>query len=240
MPFEDTNGSLGLNENAAFQVGRANVDKGTTVEKGVLFPWPNDPATSWMYFECTVECRLDSGIVVHRRLPQVNNAPDSLSPIALDDPNYAAYQQAGVNLRSNDRYTDIVQRMAHSQYWFRLYGQALRVGFQVPIPGLKSIGGVPAIPHDENPQWAFCRPLPGGDYGGVILWHARWSLWYTTAQPPTGNTWPVVDPSAFIDGVPALPSGLQSPFSQPDDNAQPSAPAAGKPDPGLFRPFFDS
>ena len=90
--------------------------------------------------------------------------------------------------------------------------------------GIQTIGGVPAIPYDKNPQWAFNRIAPGGNYGGVILWHAKWSLWYTTAVPPTSQTIPAADPSAHISSVVLPPSVIQAPFTAPDSNAVTSAP----------------
>lgn len=225
MAFRNNNAVLGIPEDDIYQVGASDVDPSTvgSAQKGFLLPFPADPSFSWVYYECNIEAKLDSGIVVHNRLPQVDNEPDSLG--ACD---YSAVDldklKGGVNLVSRDRYADIVQRMSHSRYWFRLYGQAIRVGFQVPIPSLKMIGGVPAIPHDENPQRAYNRILPGGNYGGVIMWHAVWSLWYTTAVPPRSNEIPAADPSSHTKGTDELPEGIQVPFTQPDDNAVSSAP----------------
>lgn len=96
----------------------------------------------------------------------------------------------------------------------------MRVGYQIPIPGIKTIGGVQAIPYDRNPQWAFNSIVPGGNYGGLILWRAQWSLWYTTASQPVNNTIPVADPTAHIDATAAPPAGIQVPYSGPDDNAE--------------------
>lgn len=224
MPFQNNNATSGIPEKDKFQVGRANVDRGEPAEQGTLLPWPNDPAASYVYYDCAIGVMLDSGIVVHNRLPQVNNAPDTIASINLDDPNLDQLTGFGVNLKCRDQYQDIVQRMGHARYWFRLWGQALRVGYQVPIPGIKMIGGVPVIPYDKNPQWGYNSIAPGGNYSGVILWRAQWSLWYTTAVPPTSNTIPVADPSAHISGTDQLPKGIQAPYSQADDNAQPSQP----------------
>lgn len=225
MAFKDTNTTLGISAGDKFQVGRANVDDGTVIEKDVLLPFPGDPSASWVYYDCTIGVMLDSGIVVHRHLPQVVSPNyDTLASCDLADANLDKIVGAGVNLKCQDQYADIVQRMGHARYWFRLWGQALRVGYQVPIPSIKMIGGVPAIPYDKNPQWAFNRIAPGGNYSGVILWHAAWSLWYTTLVPPTNNSIPVSDPSAHINGDAKLPKGVQAPYSQPDDNAQKSAP----------------
>lgn len=218
MPFLNNNVASKLSKADKFQVGNSNVDSDRFSDKGIEFPWPNDPSTSWVYYDCQVELVLDSGIVVHNRLPQVDKAPDTLASCDFDDPNIDR-RKGGVNLRCNDRYQDIVQRMGHSRYFFRLFGQAIRLGFQIPIPSLKSVGGVPVVPYDKIPQRAYNRMAPGGNYGGVILWIARWSLWYTTAVPPTNNTVPASDPSAHIRGDASQPSGIQVPYSLPDDDA---------------------
>lgn len=230
MPFKDTNTALGLPRKASFQVGRSNVDTETPlIEQGVGLPWVPDPAVSWIYYDCTVGVMLDSGIVVHNRLPQVNNLPDTLASAVLDDPTLDKVTSGGVNLNCQDQYTDIVQRMGHARYWFRLWGQALRVGHRVPIPGIKVIGGVPAIPYDRNPQWAYNTILPSGNYGGVVIWRGVWSLWYTTAVPPRGNyPTPAVDLAAHVSGATPLPTEMQAPYSQPDDNAEVTAPPAAR------------
>lgn len=225
MPFKNNNVAVGLAANAPFQQGRSNFDDNTNVEQGIGIPSPSDPAGSYVYYDCTVGVMLDSGIVVHNRLPQVNNLPDTLAAIAVDASNLDSFTSAGVSLNCNDQYADIIQRMGHARYWFRLWGQALRVGYQVPIPGIKTIGGVAAIPYDRNPQWAFNKIAPGGNFGGSILWHAVWSLWYTTLVPPISATIPAADPSAHIAGTATLPQGgIQAPFSQADDSASSSQP----------------
>ena len=222
MPFQNENVAVKLPVNAKFQVGRSNTDTNTVLENDITIPVMSNPQATWVYFDCTIGVMLDSGIVVHNRLPQVDNTPDTLAAtlLGLDDPNLDKLTpNGGVNLRCMDQYTDIVQRMGHARYWFRIWGQALRLRYQVPIPGIKTIGGVPAIPYDRNPQWAFNRIAPGGNYGGTILWHAQWSLWYTTAVPPRNNEIPAADPSAHIRGDARQPLSMQVPFSAPDSNA---------------------
>ncbi len=235
MPFKNANVERGLREDDPFQVGRADSDRATPlVEKGALLPWPSDPEVSWVYYECAVGTMLDSGLVVHNRLPQVDNAADSLGTQALDDPRDLAETGNGVNLSCRDQYADIVQRMGHARYWFRLWGQAMRVGLRIPIPKLVTIGGVAAIPYDRNPQWAYNAIAPGGNFGGVPLWIARWSLWYTTLVPTRGgsqNAIPAVDLAAHIRDTDKVPKEVQVPFSQVDDNAIPAKPNL-KPIPG--------
>ncbi len=208
-----------------------NEDRGV-LGKGILLPWSDNPEGSYLYYDCTIGVALDSGIVVHNRLPQVNRASDTLGSIPYDDPDMNKEIVKGVNLKCQDQYADIMQRMGHSRYWFRLWGRAIRVGYKVPIPSIKTIGGVVAIPYDKNPQWAYNRVAPGGNFGGVMLWMAQWSLWYTTLTPPVNNVIPVADPSALVtsrdfpNGEPKLPDGIQIPLTQPDDNAR-STPQTG-------------
>lgn len=223
MPFVDNNVLFGLQKNNSFKVGVSDIDKARPAEDRINLPITVAADATWMYFECAVGVMLDSGIVVHNRLPQVDGVPDTLASEYLDNPIYDKLF-GGVNLKSKDQYTDIVQRMGHSRYWFRLWGRALRVGKQVPIPGIKTIGGVPAIPYDRNPQWALNSIVPGGSYSGVVLWKAEWSLWYTTAVPPVNNVIPAVDAAAHVSSLTPSPVKIQAPFSQADDNAVPVGP----------------
>ena len=220
MAFLNSNVASGVPKNSQFQVGTSNVNPSRLgeVEDGLLLAWPQDNSASWIYYDCTVGVMADSGIVVHNRLPQIDRRADTLGSCDYNDPKLEE-RTGGVNLQCLDQYTDIVQRMGHTRYWFRLWGQALRIGQQVPIPSLKTIGGVPAIPYDANPQWAYNRIAPSVNYGGIILWHAVWSLWYTTAVPPRNNYIPVADPAAHLNVNAKIPTdGIQAPYSQPDDN----------------------
>lgn len=228
MPFQNENTLFGLPVNAPFQVGRSSQDSLNPIaETGNGTPWPATTAANWVYYESAVECMLDSGIVVHNCLPSVNNAPDTLGTSVFASAKFDR-QLGGINLTSNDQYKDIVQRMGHARYWFRLRGRALRVGYPIPIPTLKSVGGVPCIPHDNNPQWAFNRVFPGANYGGVVMWHAEWSLWYTCAVPPVSNNVPVADPSAHVTGTMPPPAVMQFPYSMVDDNVVAATPPSIK------------
>lgn len=224
MPFTNDNVLNKISKTNKFQVGVSNKDSGV-IEQEVKLGWAADPAGSYVYYDCTVGVILDSGIVVHNTLPQVDNlTPDTLSSMNIEDPRVDKIIDLGVNLSSRDQYQDIVQRMGHSRYWFVLRGQALRLGYKIPIPGIKVIGGVKAIPYDKNPQWAFNRIFPSSSYGGVILWHAGWSLWYTTLNPPISQNIPVIDLSAHIRGSSQPPESIQVPYSLPDNNAVDSKP----------------
>lgn len=226
MAIRDNNAVFGIPPNAPFQVGVTNVDQSAPpIEEGIGLPIAVGDSASWLYYECHVECHLDSGLVVHNVLPQYNRRNgntfpyDSLASANLADP-YLDTTEGGVNITSGDQYTDVIQYMGHARYWFRLWGRAMRFGQQIPIPGLISIGGALAIPHDKNPQWAHNSIVPGGNFSGTIMWRAEWDLWYTTAAPPNNNYIPATDPAAHISNlVPPSDSTIQAPYSQPDDDA---------------------
>ena len=221
MPFRDENQVQGYPPGSQATAGRANFDlTNPIIEEGLTIPLIGNAAYTWMYFESTITAVLDSGIVVHNRLPQVDNEANTLGKEFLDDANFDKLG-GGVNLRGLDQYTDIMQRMGHSRYWFRLWGRAIRVGQQIPIPKMKTIGGMTAIPYDKNPQWAYNCIVPGGDYSGTVLWYAQWSLWYTTLEQPIRDIENklLVDPSIKVNGETQAPEEITGPFSWPDDNA---------------------
>lgn len=203
------------------RAGVSNTDTlGTGLEKGMMIPFATDPQATWVYYDCTLSNYLDSGIVVHNRLPRVNNAADTLSSCDMSAPTIDKLKGLGVNLFSNDSFEDIVQRMAHARYYFHLYGQAVRIGLQVPIPGaVKLADGTKLIPHDENMQNAWNRIA--GNWSGFPIYHAYWSLWYTTASAPKVKIAPVApNLAAHIGDVgDDLPDGMQSPLSAPDNEA---------------------
>lgn len=223
MPFRNNNVAFGLPVNSQYQVGESNIDTNSDAERGITIPTVSSAEPTWVYFDCNISVMLDSGIVVHNRLPQVDKGFDTLSANTGSTYGSSAYEKtldtSGINLKCTDQYQDIIQRMGHARYWFRLYGRAIRLRYQVPIPGIKFIGGVPAIPYDKNPQWAYNSIVPGGNFGGVILWKAEWSLWYTTSVPPINQSIPASDPSGHITSTDTQPRELQAPYSQADENS---------------------
>jgi hypothetical protein len=215
--FQNANVTSGFAANGAYQQGISDSDAGTVLEQGVKVPWCTSSAGSYAYYDCWLEMELDSGIVVHRQLPQTYTNADSLGSMDMFDAGLEQNTTQGVNTKSVGDFQDVAQRMAHSVYRFNLRGLALRVGYQVPIPSLKSFGGVDAIPDDEPRQRAYNKIV--GNYSGVPLWKAEWSLWYTVAEPPTDQQNPPPNLAQHIRATDPLPTALQAPFSQPDDSA---------------------
>ena len=204
-----------------------------------------DPEISWLDYQCWVECELDSGIVVHRPLPQrplrqrSGNPPvpdaDSLGGVDVDNNGLHIGSTRSVNLKSKDDFQDVPQRMATSRYRFCLKGFAWRVGHLIPIPKLESVAGVMAVPDDEKPQKAVCR-LVGGN-SGVPLYFAMWELWYTVVRPPKKPQTPPANLAQHIRADAPLPNGIQVPIAGPDDNATRDTPPGQPPDqPGPNRP----
>lgn len=216
--FQDENLTNGLQPNNRFQVGVSDFDDGgISVEQGIGISWSSDPEATWLFHECTIQCYLDSGIAVHNHLPQVDNDADTLGSYFSTDASGETITNKGVNTVSLDRFTDLEQRMAHSRYWFNLVGRAVRVGYQIPIPKLKSIGGVVPTPYDQTAQKAFNRII--ANYSGVPVYYAEWSLWYTVTTPPTSQQLPPANLAAHITADTPLPQQMQAPFSQPDAKA---------------------
>jgi hypothetical protein len=191
---------------------------GPAPDRTIVLPWTINPALSWLYYTCFIECHLDSGIVTHRILPQSNQPYDSLGSGDVYDPTLQSATN-GVNLKSNGNFTDFVQRMANSIYRFRLMGTARRIGYLIPIPQIISIAGVAAIPDDEVPQKAK-NVLISNNYG-IPVYMATWDLWYTVASTPRGVEVPPANLAEQIDNIAPnnLPTGIKVPISGTDDRS---------------------
>lgn len=222
MSYLNTNIALGLrNGPNTFQAGISDVDSGNQLEAGTLLPWLINPVVSWMDYDCLIACQLDSGIIVTRILPQSAQPYDTLGGGDVASPTFANLE-TGVNLVSQGQFQDIVQRMAHSIYYFCLMGTARRVGYQITIPKLLTFAGVPAIPHDQNPQRAFNKIV--GNASGIPIWGAKWELWYTVAVPPKQAQNPPANLAEHVSASSPLPTGIQIPISAPDQMSMRTAP----------------
>jgi hypothetical protein len=198
--------------------GVSNFDDGSTPELGFTMPALVNPAVSWLDYRCWIECYLDSGIAIHTPLPQSVDGIDTLGSNDIYDPSIET-SKAGVNLKSMGKFNHIQQRMAASKYRFCLKGYARRFAFQIPIPKLVTIGGVPAVPDDERPQKAYNVLI--ANMNGVPLFQAEWELWYTILIPPTTPQLPPINLAQHIRADVTLPPNgeVQVPISQPDSNA---------------------
>lgn len=209
---------------AAAYPGVADVDAGQNLENNLTLPWVFDPEVSWLDYRCTIEVHLDPGTALHKPLPQGQPqqnstyppiaAIDTLGSFDVNSP-YLNAQTDGVHTVSAATFQDIVQQMATPLWRFCLRGYALRAGYQIPIPKLLKVAGVPAIP--ANPQFAF-NDL-AGNYSGVPLWFAQWELWYYVAVPPKGDLAIPANLARHITADEPVPESIAVPASQPDQHA---------------------
>lgn len=140
---------------------------------------------------------------------------DTLSSGYLDDDDFPE-NEYGINTISVSNFTDVVQRMATSTYIFKLRGYAARMGFRVPIPGLRTVAGVAAFPAERQ----YAANWVTANFNGVPMYNAKWDLWYYVTVPPWLDEPPPDNLANHIAGDQQLPEdGLPPMVSFPDWNA---------------------
>lgn len=217
----DENVAAGLSPTAKFQVGISNVDTaGIDVEKNWYLPYIVDPELSWLEYSCRIEAILDAGIVLHKILPQSDDPIDTLANGWVDDAAFAKIRDTE-NLKSKGDYEDFIQRMASSNYRFRVHGYGVRACYPVPVPGLRTVAGIEAVP--DKRQWSRGNEIIANG-GGIPIYFNRWELWYMLATPPKKNQPAPRNLAQQIGSDETLPPGIAVPLSQPDYNAQTSGP----------------
>jgi hypothetical protein len=227
--FQDENVTDGVTA-SNFLSGVNNVDNGALIEKNFLLPYMLNPAVTWLDYRCALSIELDPGIVLHEILPQAPQPIDTLASGTFDPQEQVLIegQLAQVNFNRSQpfeknvnqantvgagKYTDGVQRMATSEYRFRLRGWAVRAGYKIPIPGLKLVCGVPAIP---DKQVVLSDSEVIANYSGVPIFFSQWDLWYFIAVPPKTAQLPPPNLAEHIRADAKLPPGMQVPISAPD------------------------
>ncbi len=221
-------------------------------EDDLSLPWVIDPAVTWLAYECWVECELDAGMVLHKPLPQGIATVDTLASSLILKTTSAqpppgqrqtlsslpgAAQSIekntnGVNIVSASQAHDIIQRMATSTYRFKLKGWGTRAAYPIPIPGLVSVGGIPAVP--DAVQRAYNK-LSGNLLGGIPLWTAQWELHYILGScPQRGAKQPVPpNPAAAISAAAKLPVAVLLPRTPVDQRATQQQPPRTQGTPAL-------
>ena len=199
--------------------GRTGIDPANTQnpENNLNVPWGVDPATSWLDYRCWLETELDPGTALHKPLPQQQYTPDTLALIDAQSPNLDTTipTAGGVNLKPKFPVTDVIQRMATSTYRFTMRGYGLRAGYQIPIPGLVSVGNVPAVPVNVHRAYNVIV----GEHGGVPIWFATWELHYiigATPSPGEGQVPVPFNAALHIRSDAELPQSITVPQTTPD------------------------
>ncbi len=197
---------------------------GVQPEAALSLPWVVTPANPWLDYRIWVECLLDAGMSLHKPLPQNNPSVDTLASVYTTDAAMAS-SKAGTNLNSSSAAVDIIQRMASSTYRFVLRGYGLRVGYPVPVPGLKSVGGVPCVPAER--QWVKGNMIVSNLMGGIPVFFNAWELHYFVAVSPKNAKEPVLsNPALHIRSDAQLPTSILLPRAPLDQRALEKAPAA--------------
>jgi hypothetical protein len=170
-----------------------------------------------MDYQCWIVAELDSGIAIHRILPQTPQAIDQLATNFLEDSGFPTNKEGGPNLKSKGSYTNIKQRMANSVYRFCLMGYARRAGYSIPFPKLKSVAGVAVVSDDDPPQQTV-GPLIVANNSGIPIYYAEWKFWYTLLTPPKTT---LDTPANLAEHIApgTLPRGIQAPVTVPDQDA---------------------
>jgi hypothetical protein len=197
---------------------QATGSNSTFPETGLNLPWLIDPVNSWIDYSCWIEVTLDSGIALHKPLPQQPFPVDTLAQVDCQYPqlDQVTPGQAGVNIASRSKALDIFQRMATSTYRFILRGYAMRAGYQIPIPGIFKIAGQEPVP--MLPQRA--TNFIVANYNGIPIWQAVWELHYNVEFSPQAVSNPVVpvpfNPALHIRPDAELPDDMPAMVSLPD------------------------
>ena len=204
-------------------------------ERQIGLPWTTDPASSWLEYRCWIEVDLDAGMALHKPLPQQASRPDTLAATWTNSPTIDTEGGIGVKVAPNRGVTDAVQRMATSTYRFILRGWAFRAGQQIPIPGLRAVGGITPVP--DRVQRA--SNLLVGNISGIPIWFAYWELHYVI--PTTPSQAPVTDlvpfnPALHIRPDAQLPESIALPEAPTDQNATQNAAIHTRP--GVLKPPF--
>jgi hypothetical protein len=179
-------------------------------ETQVDLPWNVDPETTWIDYRCEVEVQMDSGMALHKILPlQAFPDVDSLGAVAIDDPTMDLEDTDGTIIEGESMGTDIIQRMATTEYRFFLRGYGIRAGFQIPIPDLIQVGNAQVTPERQRAVQVII-----GQFAGIPMWFAQWESSYIISVPPgVGTGQPVpFNPALKIRPDAQLPAAVVLPL----------------------------
>jgi hypothetical protein len=190
---------------------RTNPDIGATVQ-GLC-----DPEWSWMQYENSIATHLDPGLTLHKSMPQSLAQVDSLSTVDSFAANAQAFTGNAINTKSNNTQKDYAVRAKTSTYIVCLQGWGLRAGFQVPVPGLASFGGVTPVPAK---QWCSGNRIMA-NYSGIPVYVNAWKLWYYIPIPPTAQQQPPPNLWQAIGAVADPPTQIPLPVSVPEIDPPP-------------------
>jgi len=188
-------------------------DNGQTPETRFVMAAIPDPRASWLEYENTLIVDLDTGMVVHKSLPQENYDVDDLGTVDAYATSMPAYKSptGGMNTISESGQSDFAQRAATSTFTIKLRGYAKRAGYQVPVPKLVSFGGVtPTLLRQR-----VTSPEPVANYSGIPIFARAWEMTYQLTAPPTSQQLAPQNPAQRI-AANTKPTRVMAPVSVPE------------------------
>jgi len=177
-----------------------------TVLRGVT------PFNSWLDYSVSLRYNERSGVIRHKLLLPADDSaarspgqPDSTpSPpyvwggqLGSDD---SVRDQVGPGITAAEgrgtRTTDPVQRPVGPSRRIWLMGYGVRLGYRVPVPVLKTVGGVAAI---EVERWIDERPASA--IAGMPIYKTGWIIEYIIPAAPTKSVEIPANPMFGVDGT---------------------------------------
>jgi hypothetical protein len=165
-----------------------------------IFPPPTTDK-SWLKYDAAVTIDGDSGIVQAKVLPtKPLNSSDKYSFDAYGNRLPASNGKDPNPLSPSDGQGTGIQRRTSDTLYVRLHGEAMRVGFQIPVPTLQSINGVqPTLILGGREGRAFTQAIIGNTLY-PIYW-AKFNLLYVIDNPDAlGGALPVPASPLNTDG----------------------------------------
>ncbi len=144
-------------------------------------------SATWIYYQCNLSFDEDDRVIRHKPLtgasktttvPPTVNATGSVQAAAGSTGANAPTVKSGVK--------DITQRVSSPSYNVTLYGEALRIGFEIPAPELTNVGGVKLTQLYANIDQGVVARL-----GLIPIYKATWVIGYLCDDDPTKIPVPV-------------------------------------------------
>lgn len=132
---------------------------------------------SWLGYTMDIATKTDWPVVRHRMCPK---SPVTNTTTYNPADGFKSDNVTGNNLPNTNDEPATFQKLGGPNYDVVLYGGAVRVGHQSPVPGLLTLGGVNAIEVD--------REIVQGTIGnnGVPVFGIRWAIYYVLEKCPIG------------------------------------------------------
>lgn len=171
------------------------------------------PSNSWLFYQIWLVWNERSGAVRHKLLlpPDDSAARNPAVPESGPTPAGGVWggrlgsddsirDQTGPGVKpaegKGSRTTDPVQRPVGPSRRIWLKGWGVRLGYRVPVPILKTVGGTPVI---EVERWI--EEKPASAIAGIPIYRTAWSIEYMVPGAPTGVIEIPANPILGIDGT---------------------------------------